>query len=122
MINEVEIREKLTQLTHEELLEQAVKDKLQLNNIMEQLAVMQRQKYAKTSENVPTEQLSLFNEIEEIYDKSTKEELEEKPIENKKKKIRTVKKEELDYFNLPSTTIHHEIDNKKCPECGTMMK
>lgn len=122
MINEVEIREKLTQLTHEELLEQAVKDKLQLNNIMEQLAVMQRQKYAKTSENVPTEQLSLFNEIEEIYDKSTKEELEEKPIEIKKKKIRTVKKEELDYFNLPSTTIHHEIDNKKCPECGTMMK
>lgn len=122
MINEVEIREKLTQLTHEELLEQAVKDKLQLNNIMEQLAVMQRQKYAKTSENVPTEQLSLFNEIEEIYDKATKEELEEKPIENKKKKIRTVKKEELDYFNLPSTTIHHEIDNKKCPECGTMMK
>ena len=33
MINEVEIREKLTQLTHEELLEQAVKDKLCLNKL-----------------------------------------------------------------------------------------
>ena len=120
------LKEKLSSMSKEELIELALQKmaesqekEVQLNWYREQVAALTKVRMGKSSEITAQNQLNLFNEIEEYYEEpKTEDILEETSGVTEKKK----KKRESDYSKLPMKVIHHDIENKTCPECGEKLK
>lgn len=113
-------------LTNEELIEQAKQLylekedlKLQLDVANGKLAKMRQDKFGSRSEkNIASDQMTLFN-FDEVDELAVKEEREEERAV-KSHKRRAPKKYAIDDLpdNIETETIVHDIDNKRCPECG----
>ncbi len=123
MIDVQKTKEKLEQMTHDELVEYAIKQEITKNNYLEQLKLFRAKKYGSTSEKSNFEMITLFNEIEFEVDNTKPEELLEPVFDVQKKKKKKVKQKETDYTELEiGETIHHSLKDKTCPECGSQMK
>lgn len=102
----IELNEKMTELNEKTT---------ELNWYKEQLALLNKLRFSSKSEKIISGQLNLFNEVEDVYDMPA---IEETPIHRGKKK----KTREANYSALPTKTIHHELEDKNCPICGTQMR
>lgn len=111
---EVQLNEKKVELNEKkvELNEKTI----ELNWYKEQLALLNKMRFGSKSEKIISGQLNLFNEAEDVYDSQDTIE-ETTTVKGKKKKTR-----EANYSALPTKTIHHELEDKQCQVCGTMMK
>lgn len=123
MIDIQKTKEKLNQMSHDELVEYAIKQEITKNNYLEQLKLFRSKKFGSTSEKSNFEMITLFNELEFEADNTKPEELIEPSFEITKKKKKKVKQKETDYSQLDiKETIHHSLKDKSCPECGSQMK
>lgn len=119
------LKEKLSSMSKEELIELAYQkmmevqeNEVQLNWYREQLVALTKVRMGKSSEITAQNQLNLFNEIEEYYEEPKAEDvLEVVEVRTKKQK-----KKESDYSKLPMKVIHHDIEDKTCPECGEKLR
>lgn len=142
MKNRDEIKKKIQSMSEDELIDLLIKKEdeilqkedeilqkkdqiLRKNNEInwykEQLAILNKLRFATKSDKVSSLQLNLFNEAEEIYDASVTEEapvVEEAP----KKKGRKKKVREANFSALPQEVIHHHLEDQNCYICGTRMK
>ncbi len=119
MENDKDLRDKLSKMSKEEIVEYAIGQERAKNAYIEMIMSMNNKTFKKKSEKMAYNQMSLFDEIEYTYEKSKPEEFDESLIEAKpKKKKRGKKTKETDYSNLERKTIHHAILNKICPFCG----
>ena len=118
MNDTIDLKEKLSSLSKEELIELAIEKEVQLNWYKEQVAALTKVRMGRSSEVTAQNQLNLFNEIEEYYEEPEIEEVIEESASKGKKK----KKKESDYSKLPMKIIHHDIENKACPECGGKLR
>lgn len=119
--------------TYEELLKENEKLKADIRNLEirndhlthqvewyeEQIRVMNTKKYKTTAENGNPyfEQLSLFDEVELIQQSLTEKTEETVTVKEHTRK----KKSPMDISKLEVKDIHHDIKDKKCPECGTAL-
>lgn len=123
MIDIQKTKEKLNQMSHDELVEYAIKQEITKNNYLEQLKLFRSKKFGSKSEKSNFEMITLFNELEFEVDNSKPEELIEPSFDVQKKKKKRVKQKETDYSQLDiKETIHHSLKDKSCPECGSQMK
>lgn len=118
MENEKDLREKLEQMTKEELVDFAVRQTNVKNTYMEIIMSMNNKTFKKKTETLDHYQISLFDEIESTYEQAIPEELDESLIQPKPKKKKRTKTKETDYSNLEKKTIYHTISDKVCPFCG----
>lgn len=91
----------------------------QVEWLTQQLRLTRGQRFGASSEQtqVFSEQFSLFNETETLADSKTAEpDLEQITYKRRKQ----VGKRELDFSNLPTEQVIHELPEKErvCPECG----
>ena len=101
------LQEKLNSMEiHNEQLQQ------QYDSLIEQLNNAKRNRYGKKSEDVFNLQISLFDEAEYIVEKEIEEDITIKEHTRKKKK-------RIDLSKLPKERYDHDLDNKKCPTCGS---
>lgn len=115
------LRNKLTKMSNDELINYAIAQEIAKDNYLEQLTAIRTKQFQKTSEKIDPNQGSLFNEAEFVYENTTEEEKTEVAIQSKPKK-KSKKKKETDFSNLETKTIHHVLENKVCPECGGTVK
>lgn len=115
MKNREEIKKKIQSMSEDELIDLFIKAE-EADWYKEQLAVLNKLRFASKSEKIICGQLNLFNEAEEIYDASAAEEV---VVEKKTKKK---KSREANFSKLPAKTIHHELEDKTCEICGEEMK
>lgn len=118
MENEKDLREKLEQMTKEELVDFAIRQTNVKNTYMEIIMSMNNKTFKKKTETLDHYQISLFDEIESTYEQAIPEELDESLIQPKPKKKKRTKTKETDYSNLEKKTIYHTISDKVCPFCG----
>ena len=100
MENEKDLREKLEQMTKEELVDFAVRQTNVKNTYMEIIMSMNNKTFKKKTETLDHYQISLFDEIESTYEQAIPEELDESLIQPKPKKKKRTKTKETDYSNL----------------------
>jgi len=93
----------------------------QLNWYQEQIRLQQKKLYGSSSEKtVLPDQISLFDEIEsESTPIKTEPKLEEITYKRKKK---SKHERGIDIASLPTTQIIHDLEDKKCPECGNPLR
>lgn len=120
MQNIDELRNKLSEMDKEELINYTIEQQIAKEQYLEQLKIFRTKKFSKTSEKVSPDQLSLFNEAEAVLDAATPEELDEASISPKQKKKQ--KNGKIDYSKLDVKTIHHDLDDRTCRECGGTLK
>lgn len=112
-------RQDLLDMPHEELAEFAFKMTQMARQLEENNRLNQARRFGPSSEKTTIIQDRLFNEMEEVVDSASVEELEEPEIQTKKKAKKTSKtKRTMDLSKLPSKTIHIDIEDKICPSCG----
>ena len=118
-------KEKLQNLSKKELIEMVIAKDLEakeaqenLKWLNEQIETLKKSRYGSKSEIIPNNQLSLFNEIEDIKDHCNEQ--EEVVVVTTKVKRRKTK--EADYSKLPVKVIDHKLENKECPKCQNTMK
>lgn len=120
MENIDELRNKLSEMDKEELINYTIEQQVAKEQYLEQLKIFRTKKFSKTSEKADPDQLSLFNEAEATLDEATPEELDEASIAPKPKKKQ--KNGKIDYSKLEVKTIHHDLEDKTCRECGGTLK
>ena len=91
----------------------------QVEWLTQQLRLMRGQRFGASSERtqVISEQLSLFNEAEELAEtKAAEPELERITYQRRKQ----AGKRELDFSKLPTEQVLHELpeEERVCPKCG----
>ena len=120
MQNIDELRNKLSEMDRDELINYTIEQQIAKEQYLEQLKIFRTKKFSKTSEKADPDQLSLFNEAEVILDEASEEELDEASVAPKPKKKQ--KNGKIDYSKLDVKTIHHELEDKTCKECGGTLK
>lgn len=119
MKNREELKAKLKEMSDDEIVDMMIeKQKVQaeLDYLKEQISLLKKSRYASKSEQVPSIQLNLFNEMEDVQDHPAEEaEVITKKVKNKKKK-------EMDLSKLPKKIIEHILEVKICADCGSEMK
>ena len=121
MLNEQELSQKFNDMSHEELVRYAVQLQMANQNFKEQLQLIRARKFGHTSEKLAELQLNLFNEAEDTLDHAQEEDLQEVAVSPRKKGKKS-KSKEADYSSLPTQTVHYQLEEKKCPECGAALK
>lgn len=91
------LRNKLTKMSNDELINYAIAQEIAKDNYLEQLTAIRTKQFQKTSEKIDPDQISLFNEAEFVYENTTEEEKTEVAIQSKPKK-KSKKKKETDFF------------------------
>ena len=90
MKNREELKAKLKEMSDDEIVDMMIeKQKVQaeLDYLKEQISLLKKSRYASKSEQVPSIQLNLFNEMEDVQDHPAEEaEVITKKVKNKKKK------------------------------------
>ncbi len=122
MENDKNLREKLEQMSKEELVDYAIRQAGTMNTYMEIIMSMNNKTFKKKTETLDYHQISLFDEVEYTYEQATPEELDESLIQAKPKKKKRTKTKETDYSNLEKKTIRHTIKNDICPFCGKKLR
>ena len=119
MKNREELKAKLKEMSDDEIVDMMIeKQKVQaeLDYLKEQISLLKKSRYASKSQQVPSIQLNLFNEMEDVQDHPAEEaEVITKKVKNKKKK-------EMDLSKLPKKIIEHILEVKICADCGSEMK
>lgn len=111
------LRNKLTKMSNEELINYAISQEIAKDQYLEQLTVMRTKMFQKTSEKIDPNQVSLFNEAEYVFEASDEEKSDETRIQSKPRN-RGKKKKEVDFSNIETRTIHHSLEDKTCSACG----
>lgn len=121
MKTEAEFKSLFKDANKDQLIDALYQLQLKCDHLEEVNANLSRMHFAKKSEHVHPDQLSLFNEAEETVEDASKKELEEPeitaPSRSKSKKKRKNMKDlpvEIVGEMRPASTI--------CPECGSQMK
>lgn len=121
MKTEAEFKSLFKDANREQLIDALYQLQLKYEHLEEVNANLSRMHFARKSEHVHPDQLSLFNEAEETAEDASKKELEEQEITvpsytRKKKKKRSMKDLPVEIMGemRPASTI--------CPECGSEMK
>ncbi|MCF0180322.1 MAG: IS66 family transposase [Bacteroidales bacterium] len=120
MVNEKKLRENLSKLSQEELIEFAVNAEMDRDRMLEHLKSLRNKTFKPSSESSDQLSLELFNEVEDTIDNSTEDDLKEVITYERSKNKKEKKK--ADFSNLKVKVIHHELQDKTCPECGAKMK
>jgi len=119
--NVISTTESLEKLTTEYQKMQAMihEQQRQYNVLLEQFKLFQKNRYGKKTEKTSSmfETLSLFNETEFEFDNKPEEQEEEEEIpvaaHTRKKKAK-----ETDWEKYVTKTVHDEIKDNICPDCG----
>lgn len=118
MKNREEIKKKIQSMSEEQLVDLFINNennKAEIDWYKEQLVLLNKLRFSSKSEKTICGQLNLFNEVEDIHDNPVEEEAVQK--KSKKKKTR-----EANFSKLPTKTIEHILEDKRCEICGTDMK
>ena len=118
MENEIQSRDKEIEAKSQEIRDL----KNQLEYLKNQILNKNKKIFGKSSEQVDTNQLSIFNEAEQYYDAKTEEpNLEEITYKRKKTSSYVGKKDNL--ANLKRIVIEHKLDENEaiCDKCGEQL-
>ena len=117
-MSEAEI-EKIVQ-ENKELRKQLATQQQAYNHLLEIVNNLSRHTYSKKAENGSTfyDQASLFDEAE--YEQCQPEEPKEETVTVKEHSRKKVKKDFED-AEVKKVRIDHDLEDKKCPKCGTAM-
>ena len=119
VISSTESLEKLT-ADYEKLQARIDEQQRQYDTLLEQFKLYQKNRFGKKTEKTSSmfETMSLFNEAEfEADNPPEKEKAEEEEI-TVAAHTRKKKKKETDWEKYVTETIHEEIEDKVCPDCG----
>lgn len=117
MVNEADFKKKYATLNSDQLLDLLYQKEVLINQLEESNKDLRRRYFSSSkSEHVSINQLSLFNEAEDIVESAAPEELEEPKqiVVRKKKKKKAINLRVVEEHKYPETTV--------CDQCGSQMK
>lgn len=116
MVKEADFKKKFAGLNNEQLLDLLYQKELIIDQLEESNRDLRRRYFSSSkSEHVSMDQLSLFNEAEDVVESSAPEELEEPKTIIRKSKKKRMK-------NVRVAEEHRYPDSTVCEKCGTEMK
>lgn len=106
----------LDNMSKEELKEQYRKLQEFNEHCVEAINNMNRKNFVSKSEKISSEQLSFFNEIEQIAEEA------KISVKGYTKEIKAKKQKQENFSGIEvKETIYHKIETPVCPECGSSM-